>query len=161
MNEGRALSKSVQIKLVNPWTIRTAPGWSTMLLPCTYEGRKNWELLPGVINTDYYHHINWVINIYNDEPFVLEVGTVIAQFFTFPRDYQQILFADEKIANLLNNKGLKSPMGIPEERKGRYRSHQKETPRAEFCPVSQSRKPLWKRANHWLFGEFNPPKDRD
>lgn len=160
MNQGRALPQSAQIKLVNPWQIKTAPGWSTILLPCIYEGRHNWALLPGIVNTDYYHHMNWVINIYSNEPFTLPVGTPIGQFFTYPRDYQQVLFADEKIANLLTNKGMQSPIGIPGDRKGLYRSHQKETPKAPICPVSRPRIPLWKRGYRWLFGEFNAPKER-
>ena len=160
MNQGRALPRSAQIKLVNPWMIKTAPGWSTMLLPCLYEGRQNWTLMPGIVNTDYYHHMNWVINIYNDEAFSIPLGTPIGQFFTFPREYQQVLWADEKISSMLTNKGLKSPIAIPDDRTGAYRSHQKESPKAEVCPVSKPKSSIWKRLNNWVFGEFNPPKDR-
>jgi hypothetical protein len=160
MNHGRNLPESSQTKLVNPWMIKTAPGWSTILLPCLYEATRDWTLLPGIVNTDYYHHMNWVINIYTDEEFVLPIGTPIGQFFTFPREHQHVLYGETKLAQLLMNLGLKSPIAIPTVRKGAYRSHQKESPQAEVCPMSQSRVSLRKRVWYWLFGEFNPPKDR-
>jgi hypothetical protein len=160
MNHGRSLPESSQPKLVNPWMIKTAPGWSTLLLPCLYEATRDWTLLPGVVNTDYYHHMNWVINVYTDEEFVLPLGTPIGQFLTFPRDHQQILYGETRIAQLLINLGLKSPIALPIVRKGVYRAHQKESPKAEVCPVSELTVSPWKRIYYWLFGEFNPPKDQ-
>ncbi len=161
MNEGRSLPESSHIKLVNPWMIKTAPGWSTLFLPCLYEATRDWTLLPGVVNTDYYHHMNWVINVYAEEEFVLPLGTPIGQFFTFPRDYQQILYGETRISQLLINLGLKSPMAIPTVRKGAYRDHQKESPKAEVCPMSKPKPSIWKRLNNWVFGELTLLEDRD
>ena len=157
-NEGRGLPEGNHIKIVNPWTIKTAPGWSTLLLPCWMEEPREWSLMPGIVNTDYYHTMNWVINIFTDKEFVIPMGWPIAQMMTFPRNHQNIMYGQPKIAEWLINLGMESPIGIPADRSGAYRREQKDMPIPEMCPVAGNQKSFKNRLFDWLFGELNPPK---
>ena len=157
-NADRALPEANQIKIVNPWLVKTAPGWSSLLIPYLMEPSRDWSLIPGVVNTDYYHSMNWVINIYTDKEFVLPLGTPIGQIITFPRDHQNIEYAQPKLYPWLLSIGLESFVGVPVERKGAYRREQKKAPSPEICPVSKPRKSFTQRLNDWLFGELTPPK---
>lgn len=150
-NNDRALPESNHCKVVNPWMIKTAPGWSTIVLPRLMEPSRDWSLIPGVVNTDYYHHMNWVFNIYTDEEFVLRAGTPVAQFITFPRNYQSIEFASPKVADMLQILGFDSPIGHPIDRKGAYR---REHRRADLvrATVISPKKSLLKRIWDWLIG---------
>jgi hypothetical protein len=144
-NADRGLPESNQVKIVNPWCIKTAPGWSCVLLPYLYEPSPDWTLLPGVVNTDYYHSMNWVINVYTDKEFVLPIGTPIGQFFTFPRNNQKIIWGDGKIGRWMANVGLESPMGVPADRSGAYRKEQRESD-AKACPVAESKRSFVEKA---------------
>ena len=158
-NQNRMLPEGNQIKIVNPWTIKTAPGWSTLLLPCWMEEPREWSLMPGVVNTDYYHTMNWVINIYTDDEFVIPTGWPIGEMITFPRNQQNIKFGQTKIAEGIINKGMNSPFTIPADRSGEYRKEQREASPPEICPVEGIKKPFRKRFSDWLFGEVNPIND--
>ena len=122
------------------------------------EEPREWSLMPGVVNTDYYHTMNWVINIYTDEEFVIPTGWPIAQMMTFPRNHQNIDFGQPKISNWLINLGMNSPVAIPSDRSGTYRGEQKAAPDAQVCPVTGNRKSFKKRLFDWFFGELTPPK---
>jgi hypothetical protein len=157
-NRDRGLPESNQIKIVNPWIVKTAPGWSTLLLPYLMEPSRDWSLIPGIVNTDYYHHMNWVINIYTDDEFMIPMGTPIAQFMTFPRGVQKIDYGQPKLFPLMMSLGLESPISIPIDRTGAYRREQKRAPIPEMCPVAGNQKSFKKRLFDWLFGELIPPK---
>ena len=62
-------------KLVTPWEIKTAPGYSTLVLPTILEPNPNYTVMPGLIHTDYYHTINIVLVINTDQPFKIDIGT--------------------------------------------------------------------------------------
>ena len=114
------------------------------------------DIRPGVVNSDYYHSMNWVINIYTDKEFVIPLGTPIGQIITFPRDHQNIEYAQPKLYPWLLSLGLESFVGVPVDRKGAYRREQKKAPSPEICPVHK-RKSFKQRFSDWLFGELNHP----
>ncbi|MBF83055.1 MAG: hypothetical protein CL489_01120 [Acidobacteria bacterium] len=150
-NKDRALPESNQCKVVNPWIIKTAPGWSTILIPNLMEPSRDWSLIPGVVNTDYYHHMHWVFNIYTDEEFVLRAGTRVGQFITFPRNHQHVEFASPKVASMLETLGFDSPIGHPIDKKGAYRREHRKADRVKPT-VEAPKESMLNRIREWLIG---------
>jgi len=142
--EGRLVPKGRFLKVVNPWLVKTAPGWSTLIMPPAWQSHQDWTLMPGVVNTDYYHHMNWVINIYRDGSFTIPIGTPIAHAITFPRNCDDsLLFGDERTATLLFQRGFGGPFAPdPASRRTGYRRQQRKANQA--CPVHQ-KQAFWQR----------------
>jgi len=97
-------------KLVNPWRIMTAPGWSTIILPNLLEPNKNYTIVPAIIHTDFYHTLNVVLNITGSEDFNINYGDAFAQLIPFKRDsdFNKILFEDEDVFKYVTSRGFGS-----------------------------------------------------
>lgn len=143
----RAYPESLYVKIVNPWKIRTAPGWSTLSMPVYWDRpTRDWELIPGYINTDYYHSAHWVINVFTDAPFVIPSGTPICHLVTVPRANDiGMLLGDQKVANILDDRGFGGFL-VPNNRRVRYRKEQRRAGEAQCPHVSEYRlnRPWWK-----------------
>ena len=48
------------VKFTNPWKVVTPKGWSVMVLPLYYHFDPRFLLVPGVVDSDVYHHIHGV-----------------------------------------------------------------------------------------------------
>lgn len=134
--EGRKIPEGNWVKVLNPWEIKTAPGWSSMILPVLWEQKREWSLMPGVVHTDFYHHMNWVLNIFtDDEEFVIPMGAPIAHVITFPRSVKtEVLYGDENIHSLIYSRGMGEIFtGFAEHRSRRYRKYQRAVD--SNCPV--------------------------
>lgn len=134
--DGRKVKSGNWIKIINPWEIKTAPGWSSMILPVLWEQKREWSLMPAVVHTDFYHHMNWVLNIFtDDEEFVIPMGTPIAHVVTFPRTVKsEVIFADQDVHGLIYSRGMGEVFtGFNENRSRRYRIHQRKVDAR--CPV--------------------------
>jgi hypothetical protein len=46
------------VKFINPWKVRTAPGWSILLTAPFYHFEDRFMVVPGVVDSDVYHHIH-------------------------------------------------------------------------------------------------------
>ena len=46
--------KGDAIKFINPWVIKTAPGWSSLFLPCINSLENRFTCLSGMVDTDKY-----------------------------------------------------------------------------------------------------------
>lgn len=86
MTEAREIEDGLYPKLVNPWCAMTAPGWSTLVLPPLYEPNKNYQLVPAIVHTDFYHTLNAVLNIYTDKSFTIQAGTPLMHLIPFKRN---------------------------------------------------------------------------
>lgn len=108
ISQGRMIEKAAFPKMVNPWNVITAPGWSTMVLPVQYEDNPNYETIPAIVNTDYYHTLNWVLKIKTDQPFQIDVGTPIMHLVPFKRDsdFSKVIIGDESERQHLMHRGL-------------------------------------------------------
>jgi hypothetical protein len=84
-------------KIVNPWRMETAPGWSTMILPVYWEPNDNYAVVPAIVHTDFYHLANVVLNITTDRAFGIKHGTPLVHLVPFQRnkDFEKIDFNDE------------------------------------------------------------------
>jgi len=121
----RKLEKANYIKMINPWLFKTAPGWSCLFLPVSWEPNPNFTLLPSMVNTDYYHHANIVMNILTDEPFKIRQGTPLQHVIPIPRTKAlEILWASQDAYHHMDQKGFGSAF-MPINMKGKYKKAQR------------------------------------
>lgn len=78
-------------KLLNPWIIKTPPGYSCLFLPPMNNGDDRFSIIPGIVDTDNFpYEINFPIIINGDKYPVLEttikIGTPFVQVIPFKRD---------------------------------------------------------------------------
>lgn len=104
-------------KLVNPWKIETAPGWSVMFLPTLWEPDPNYSVLPAVVHTDFYHTANIVLNITGNAPFSIKYGTPLAHLIPFERknNIHKLILQDESMFKYVASKGFGSGHTMPVE----------------------------------------------
>jgi len=122
----KKMPESNYIKVINPWLVKTPPGWSSLFLPPLWDPNPNYTMLPAVVNTDYYHTANMVINILTDEPFELETGRPMWHVVPFPRTKQwNIVWGGESIYSLLRWRGFGGTF-FPKNQKSKYKKMQRE-----------------------------------
>lgn len=104
----RKVEDSYYPKLVNPWKLETARGWSSLILPVYWEPNENYTVLPAIVHTDYYHTANIVLNLLSDSPFTIKYGTPLAQVIPFKRgsDFEEIVFEDESNYKYVESTGF-------------------------------------------------------
>jgi len=74
------------VKFNNPWRIYTPPGYSVMFMPPTYQFEKRFTVLPGIVETDSYHHVNFPTIWHTTKDAIIERGTPFIQVIPFKRD---------------------------------------------------------------------------
>ena len=74
------------VKFTNPWRIYTPKGYSVMFMTPTSQFEKRFTVLPGIVETDSYHHINFPSIWHTTKDAVIERGTHLIQGITFKRD---------------------------------------------------------------------------
>jgi hypothetical protein len=122
----RKLPQANYIKVINPWLIKTAPGWSCLFLPTLWDPNPNYTMLPAIVNTDYYHNAHMVMNILTDEPFELEAGKAIWHVIPFKREKDiKITWGDEIAYTLLRWRGFGGAF-MAKRQKSKYKRMQRE-----------------------------------
>lgn len=108
MTSVREIETSSYPKLVNPWRMETAPGWSTLILPTYWEPNPNYDVVPSIVHTDFYHTANVVLNIKTDQEFSIKYGTPLVQMIPFKRnkDFEKITFRDESDFKYVATRGF-------------------------------------------------------
>jgi hypothetical protein len=119
MTSVRKIEQAPYPKLVNPFAFITAPGWSLMISGIPYEPNEHFDVVPAIVNTDYYHHMNIVLNLKNDQPFSIRYGDPLAHFIPFKRDgdIKTLRYADEKDYKYILSRGMgagqfRNPLGV-------------------------------------------------
>jgi hypothetical protein len=76
------------VKLINPWQVRTAPGYSCMFVSPYYHKHNNLEVLVGSIDTDRYHqsHVNTLVTAPLDQEVRLDYGMPLVQVIPYKRE---------------------------------------------------------------------------
>ena len=74
------------VKFINPWRIYTPPGYSVMFMTPTYQFEKRFTVLPGIVETDTYHHINFPSIWHTTKDSIIERGTPFIQVIPFKRN---------------------------------------------------------------------------
>ena len=128
ISHGRAFDEAGFPKIISPFLYKTAPGYSTLMLPMAYEPDERYQVLPAIVHTDFYHNINVVLRVMTQETFVIKAGTPIYQLIPFKRSdtIGKIIIGDAEMHESGNNRGL-SYGGIRKfSMKGLYRKHQRD-----------------------------------
>jgi len=78
-------------KIMNPWIIKTPPGYSCLFLPPMNNVDERFSIIPGIVDTDTFRrevNFPFIINCPKGEfvESVIKVGTPLAQVFPFKRD---------------------------------------------------------------------------
>lgn len=98
MTSVRKLQEGYQYpKIIVPFKFRTAPGWSVLLMPIVWEPSEDYQVVGAIVNTDYYHTVNCVLNIKTNTDFKIPYGTPLMHLIPFKRngDFEEIIFDDE------------------------------------------------------------------
>ena len=116
------------IKLGNPFCFMTPKGYSSIVTGSLLNPRPEFDVIPGVVNTDYYHTVNIIINVLTDKEFYIPQGTPIAQMTFFKRsdNVSKMHVGDDKVFKLIYERGFGGPIPLlPTWRRGKYRKEQR------------------------------------
>ncbi len=108
MENIKAIKTGRYIKLVSPWRYRTPKGVSLMAMPILHEPNPNYEVVPGLIHTDFYNQIHIVLIIKTDKEFTIPTGTPLQQLVPINRNQntKKIVFGNESMYKYVKNSGL-------------------------------------------------------
>jgi hypothetical protein len=123
-----SVKKTNFLKLVNPFSFRTAKGYSVLIVGSLINPQPEFDVVPGIVNTDYYHTVNVVLNVKTKEPFYLKQGTPIAQLIVVKRkeNTDSIIFGDQGLHSLHRSRGFGGPWSpLNDWRKGKYKREQR------------------------------------
>tara|TARA_Y100001937_G_scaffold5700_1_gene7584 strand:+ start:19821 stop:20585 length:765 start_codon:yes stop_codon:yes gene_type:complete len=98
------------IKFVNPWRIYTPKGYSVMFMTPTYQFEKRFTVLPGIVETDSYHHINFPSIWHTTKDAVIERGTPFIQVIPFKRDKWNLDVSQMNTEDLKNDETEKTAL---------------------------------------------------
>ena len=77
-------------KILNPWIIKTPPGYSCLFIPPMHREFDKFFILPAIVDTDTFHrtvNFPFIMNKnYIHSKFVVEKGTPVVQIIPFKRD---------------------------------------------------------------------------
>jgi len=92
------------IKFINPWVIKTPPGYSCLFYQPEYFFESRFKLLPGIVDTDSHDAaINFPGYLLKEGDFVLDAGTPLMCVFPFKRDEFKAEYKIEKQSTLINS----------------------------------------------------------
>jgi len=74
------------VKFINPWRIYTPPGYSVMFIAPYYQFEHRFTVLPGIVETDKYHHVNFPSIIHTTKDLIIDRGTPFIQVIPFKRE---------------------------------------------------------------------------
>lgn len=101
-----------QLKIENPWLIKTDPGYSCLVIPPLHRDNQI-VILSGIVDTDtYYEKINLPFNL-KDKNFegMIEAGTPIAQVIPFKREsYEMEIVPLDKERSFRNQRTIASKL---------------------------------------------------
>tara|TARA_R110000751_G_scaffold177176_1_gene283474 strand:+ start:1393 stop:2145 length:753 start_codon:yes stop_codon:yes gene_type:complete len=95
-------NKNLKIhKLINPWIIKTPPGYSCLFVPPLNNSDDRFSIIPGVVDTDSFQtEINFPMIVNGDKYPVLKSivkrGTPYVQVIPFKREKWKMSFGSEK-----------------------------------------------------------------
>jgi hypothetical protein len=99
-------------KFINPWKIKTPPGYSCLFLPVLNNNDSRFEIIPGIVDTDSFPlEINFpfILNGYKYKApieFIIKKGTPIVQVFPFKRQKWKMKISPYNIKKRTVDAGL-------------------------------------------------------
>lgn len=97
------------LKICNPWTIKTPPGYSCLFVPPLNNGDDRFSIIPGIVDTDTHEiEINFPFVINGDKYRTLETtlkkGLIYAQIIPFKRDAWKMKIKEKTEKQIFTNK---------------------------------------------------------
>jgi hypothetical protein len=86
---GSPMQGAMIVKFINPWVIRTPPGYSTLFLPALNRFEIPFQVLSGLVETDTYYrpvHFPTVCTMRPGTDYTIKRGTPIAQAIPIKRE---------------------------------------------------------------------------
>ena len=81
----------VFFKAYSPWSIITQPGISVLILPLFFHNNPDFSVVPGVVDTDFTHHISPDIAYHSDENEIfIKRGTPLFQVIPLRKEKMKI-----------------------------------------------------------------------
>lgn len=108
------------VKFINPWRIYTPKGYSVMFMPPTYQFEKRFTVLPGIVETDSYHHVNFPTIWHTTKDAIIERGTPFIQVIPFKRDDWDVSVSQMTEADI--NDDAREKMELSTKFKNSYRN---------------------------------------
>ena len=93
------------VKFINPWKVRTPPGWSVLLSQPFYHFEQRFTVAPGVIDADVYHHMH--VNTFfrkGDMDHQLKMGMPFVHVMPFQRGAMEL---EVRVMNEADKKRMK------------------------------------------------------
>ena len=120
------VGKAQYLKLVNPFMFKTPRGYSTLITGSMLNPQPEFDIIPGVVNTDYYHTCNVVVNVLTDKEFIIERGTPIAQMIVFKRkdNIKTLYMGDHTVTHLHRRLGFGGVWQLGKWKRAKYKKEQ-------------------------------------
>jgi len=95
-------------KILNPWLIKTPPGYSCLFVPPLNNSDDRFNILPGIVDTDSFNlPINFPVVIngdkYNSLDTIIKKGTPYVQILPFKRDNWKMKIKELNMKNFFKN----------------------------------------------------------
>ena len=74
------------VKFINPWRIYTPPGYSVLFMQPFYQFERRFTVLPGIVETDSYHHVHFPTIWHSTKDVIIDRGTPFMQVIPFKRE---------------------------------------------------------------------------
>tara|TARA_R110000803_G_scaffold142653_1_gene208910 strand:- start:1926 stop:2657 length:732 start_codon:yes stop_codon:yes gene_type:complete len=89
-------------KILNPWFIKTPPGYSTLFVPPLNNTDDRFSIIPGIVDTDTFkNNVNFPFTVNGDKYEILEttisLGTPYVQLIPFKRDQWKMQIKERSI----------------------------------------------------------------
>lgn len=82
----RGENAQLVFKLISPWFLKTPKNWSILQLPLYYNADKDWQVMPGIIDTDVYYTLNQQIMYFgNGREVLIKKGEPLVHYIPFER----------------------------------------------------------------------------
>jgi len=78
-----------------PWFVKTPPGVSMLQMPMFYEFNEDFEVLPGIIDTDFHYEINQQVMVKKEGTIEIKRGTPLCMYIPFQRNEFEFECIDE------------------------------------------------------------------
>tara|TARA_B100001939_G_scaffold127732_1_gene110646 strand:- start:3412 stop:4155 length:744 start_codon:yes stop_codon:yes gene_type:complete len=79
------------VKFTSPWFFWTPPGWSTLFLAPQMHPNKDFTLIPGIVETDTFHQVNFPSIWHAEGERLIKRGTPFLHVIPFKREKKNLI----------------------------------------------------------------------
>ena len=96
------------VKFISPWFFKTPPGWSTLFLPPMLHEEDRYTLIPGIVETDVYHQVNFPSIFHLEGQTIIKRGDPFLHVIPFKRESidLELRLSTEEDRQLIEDQGM-------------------------------------------------------